>query len=118
MQNLVSLQRLKRDKTIEKVFAEGKSIFIHPIKLVYIRSVPQHDDTDSIYAGVTVSKRNFKRAVDRNRVKRLLREAMRLHAHYLPTGANLYIMSIYISKELPDFETIDRTIKRLFKKIK
>jgi ribonuclease P protein component len=111
------LQRLKSDKAIEKLFANGKSVFIHPIKLVYLQPAHLGELSPVISVGVSVSKRNFKRAIDRNRIKRLLRESIRLQEDNVPV-AHLDMMAIYIAKELPDFETIDRTIKRLFKKIK
>ena len=65
-------EKLKRQKQIQQLFAEGKSMSVFPIKLVYLQT--DHESTSKIVAGVSVSKRNFKKAVKRNRIKRLLRE--------------------------------------------
>ena len=65
-------EKLKKSKLIEQLFAQGKSLTIFPIKLIYLEI--NHNSPYKIQAGVTVSKRNFRKAVDRNRIKRLLRE--------------------------------------------
>ena len=69
--------RLKSQKLIEKLFLEGKSVSSFPLKLIYLKT--QVSGAHVIKAGVSVSKRNFKKAVDRNRIKRLLRECYRLN---------------------------------------
>ena len=68
-------EKLKSRKLIGKLFEEGKSVKKFPIRLVYL----QIDQTSKypIQAGFSVPKRNFKKAPDRNRIKRLLREAYR-----------------------------------------
>ena len=75
-------------------------------------------------AGVGVSNRHFKKAVDRNRIKRLLREAYRLQKHILQEHLkqhqnSLTVFFLYQGKELPQyediFEKIGTTIKRLIK---
>ncbi|WP_317045208.1 ribonuclease P protein component [Formosa algae] len=70
-------EKLKSKITIEKLFTEGKSVSAYPLRLVYLKT--SFEDNVTIKAGVSVSKRNFKLAVDRNRIKRLLREAYRLN---------------------------------------
>ena len=69
-------EKLKSRKLIERLFEEGKSVKKYPIRLVYL----QTDHTSDLPAqvGFSVPKRHFKRAVDRNRIKRLLREAYRI----------------------------------------
>ena len=68
-------EKLKSRKLIEKLFAEGNSVKKFPIRLVYLQTT--HTSSFPVQAGFSVPKRNFKRAVDRNRIKRLLREAYR-----------------------------------------
>ena len=69
-------ERLKSRKQIDNLFAEGKSFAVFPIRVTY--SFMPTDGDALVQIGVTVSKRNFKKAVDRNRIKRLFREAYRL----------------------------------------
>jgi ribonuclease P protein component len=68
-------EKLKSRKSIEELFAQGRSFPAYPLRVVY-RFLPA--EQGSIQAGVSVSKRYFKKAVDRNRLKRLMREAYRL----------------------------------------
>ena len=70
-------EKLKSQKRIEQLFSEGKSVNAYPLRMVYLKS--DFNGNTTFKTGVTVSKRNFKKAVDRNRIKRLLREAYRLN---------------------------------------
>ena len=71
-----SKEKLKNKERITQLFEEGKVLKAYPLKLIYLR-VEEQDV--SIKAGVAVPKRNFKSAVKRNRIKRLMREAYRLN---------------------------------------
>lgn len=73
-------EKLKSRKTIERLFAEGKSVSKFPLRLVYVENT---SCADIIEMGVSVSKRHFKKAHDRNYYKRCLREAYRLNKHIL-----------------------------------
>ena len=74
-------EKLKSKKIIDLLFSEGKSVSKYPLRLVYI----QHDFEEDIplKIGVSVSKKYFKKAVDRNYYKRLLRECYRLNKQLL-----------------------------------
>ena len=106
-------EKLKSQKAIEQLFLEGKSVSAYPLRLVYLK------DVNETKVGVSVSKRNFKKAVDRNRIKRLLREGYRLNKNMLINNntKGYTFMILYISKEMPDFEFIDTKIKALFNKL-
>ncbi|WP_461532573.1 ribonuclease P protein component [Sinomicrobium sp.] len=111
-QNFPKSEKLKSRKLIGKLFAEGKSISKFPIRLVYI-SLSQGE---GYQVGVSVSKRNFKKAVSRNRIKRLLREAYRLNKHILEEnneGAYAFML-LYQQREMPTFEQVNRKVKQLF----
>lgn len=68
-------EKLKKKTLIAELFARGKSISVFPLKMIYLET--DHDSAYKIQAGVSVSKRNFKKAVQRNRIKRLMRESYR-----------------------------------------
>lgn len=105
--------RLKSQKLIEKLFLEGKSVTSFPLKLIYLKTEVAGDHT--IKAGVSVSKRNFKKAVDRNRLKRLLRECYRLNRdiYFNNISTSYALMILYIGRDQTDFDTINSNIKIL-----
>ena len=88
-----------------------------PLRLVYM-PIDQNNKTLS-KAGVSVSKRNFKRAVDRNRIKRLIREAYRLRKpEYLSNILTPHaFMILYIGKEMPTLQELEKKMTVLFDKI-
>ncbi|OQP67969.1 ribonuclease P protein component [Niastella populi] len=102
-------ERLKRRKIIEQLFGEGRAVAAFPIRVQYkivdeLLAVP-------LQAGFSVSSRNFKRAVDRNRIKRLMREAYRLQKAPLEQALQtkqrrLALFLIYTGKELPEYALI------------
>ena len=109
-------EKLKSQKLIEQLFAQGQSVVAHPLRMVYIKT--GFDEEIKIKAGVSVSKRHFKKAVDRNRIKRLMREAYRLQkAAYFDNISGQYaLMILYIGKEENDFKTVYSKMDVLLKK--
>jgi ribonuclease P protein component len=109
-------EKLKRKKLIEQLFEGGKGISSYPVKLIYLRTELPEDV--QIQAGVTVSKRNFKRAVQRNRIKRLLRESYRLNKHLVFNNieGNFAFLFLYIGKEMPEYEQVEASIKAVLHK--
>lgn len=106
-------EKLKSEKLIGQLFSEGKSVSAFPLRMVYLKT--DFDDEVQFKTGVSVSKRNFKNAVDRIRIKRLLREAYRLNkAYYFNNILGSYaLMILYISKDGTDFDSIDKKMKLL-----
>ncbi len=106
-------EKLKSKKLIKLLFENGKKITVFPIMLLYLKI--EHDSDYLIQAGVTVSKKNFKNAVDRNRIKRLLRETYRLNKPFLYEKLeNKYIfMFIYLGKEELKYQLLDTKMKEL-----
>ena len=106
-------EKLKSKKQIKKVFEEGFSIKSYPLLVRYIKIEGEHNK-----AGVSVSKRNFKRAVDRIRIKRQLREAYRLHKHELDTTSSSYaVMLIFIGKTQENSAKVHEKVESLLKQI-
>ncbi|AEH00854.1 ribonuclease P protein component [Lacinutrix sp. 5H-3-7-4] len=105
-------EKLKSKKEIEALFLKGKSVSAWPLRLVYLKN----EKTNKV--GVSVSKRNFKLAVDRIRIKRLLREAYRLNKTFLKDNniEGFSFMILYNNKEMPDFNLINSKVKTLFTK--
>ena len=98
------IEKLKSKKLIDKLFNEGRSINVFPLKLVYLET--GLEDSVPVKTGVSVSKRYFKNAVDRNRIKRLLRETYRLNKHELfnKITTKYAFMILYIGKTGTDFD--------------
>ncbi|GMQ31683.1 ribonuclease P protein component [Algoriphagus confluentis] len=78
-------ERLHADKQIKELFNEGSSFFLYPFKVVFLNKEKKEGEVNQIL--ISVSKKKLKKAVDRNRVKRKIREAYRLNKHKLsPVG--------------------------------
>ncbi|HEX3024706.1 MAG TPA: ribonuclease P protein component [Chitinophagaceae bacterium] len=123
MAKLFSYQRkekLKSRKLMDQLFTGGKSVSAFPVKAMF-------NETDvaidfPVKAGVGVSSRNFKKAVDRNRIKRLLREAYRLNKQPLLDFAiandkKIAVFFLFVDKTLPDFETLQNKMPVLIDKL-
>ena len=117
-------EKLKSRKRIERVFQEGKSLSLFPFKVWWL--LEQTPAASALQAGFGAGSRHFKKAVDRNRIKRLTREAYRLQKQPLlqrleEKGLYLAVFFIYIGKELPDYPTVNQkigiTLQKLIKEI-
>ncbi|MBU8891162.1 MAG: ribonuclease P protein component [Bacteroidales bacterium] len=114
-------ERLKSRKSIEYLFTNGNVINHFPLKLLFgISENKEHEYLAKI--AVSVSKRNYKRAVDRNHIKRKLREAYRknkqsLHDYLAKTNQNVYFIVIYVAKEDIQYQVIENEMKLLIEKL-
>ena len=115
-------ERLKSRKQIEQLFAEGKSFVVSPFRIYFDEKIDVRYPILNIQFGIGVSSKNFKRAVDRNRIKRLTREAWRLQKNELKqelktSGKQLNVFFIYTGKELPDFTIMKVKVGVALKKL-
>lgn len=109
-------EKLKSKKLIEQLFVQGKSISSYPIKLIYLKTALPFNA--SIQAGVTVPKKNFKSAVKRNRIKRLLRESYRLNKAIVFNNSEgtFAFLFLYLGKEIPSYEIVETHMKEVLEK--
>lgn len=103
-------ERLSREKLIQELFDKGSSFYLFPFKVFVMPNPDQSCPFHQVM--ISVSKRNFKRAVDRNLLKRRIREAYRLNKTLLPVQNKLLIAYIYSVKDiLPSGQIHERLIK-------
>ena len=109
-------ERLKSKKQIEKLFSDGKSVTSFPLKLFYI---PVEDTEVQFKVAVSVPKRNFKKAVDRNRIKRLMREAYRLNKQVIFNNieGNFALLILYLGKDLPQYRHVEKSLIGVLRKL-
>jgi ribonuclease P protein component len=107
--------RLRGQKKIQELFKTGSSFYFDAFRVVVLRSASQQGKHEVIF---TVSKRNFKKAVLRNRIKRLLKEAYRLNQEKIGSLPKLQIAYIYTSNELPDFKQVEVKLLESFERLK
>lgn len=106
-------EKLKSKKQLDRLFKSGKSFTIFPVKVFFVFT----DEQDNIIkTGVGVSSRHFKKAVHRNRIKRLLREAYRteklpLHASLNKTGKKLAVFLLFIDKAMPEYALLKQKMQ-------
>jgi len=109
-------ERLKSKTTIGLLFSEGKSVSKYPLRLVY--RLEEANQEEKIKIGVSVSKKYFKKAVDRNYFKRVLRETYRLNKHLLLENLeqSYSIMFFYQTKDRLSCQEINTKTVQLFEK--
>ena len=110
-------ERLKSKKAIEALFTKGKTLSQFPLRVMYVFETVQNEQDAIVQAGVTASKKHFKKAVDRNRIKRLLRECYRLQKLQLietvkqkKLKAHLFFM--FVDKILPEFNAVKEAMNK------
>jgi ribonuclease P protein component len=113
-------EKLKSRKQIELLFAQGKSISSFPVKVFYLRV--EHTPEHPVQVGVGVSARNFKKAVDRNTIKRRMREAYRLHKlplhdHLITNQKSVAVFILWIDKQLPTTEVLQDLMPGVLEKL-
>lgn len=116
-------ERLKSRKQIAKVFAEGQSLKAYPLRPCYLVEPYDPATHDAhVQMSASASKRFFKTAVDRNRIKRVIRECYRLEkaaliSHCQEQGLYLSIMFLYIGRDMPSSVKTSKSMRKALNKL-
>ncbi len=110
--------RIKSQKLIQEIFKDGKSVTIFPLRGVYL----PENKTNTLQVAVSVSKARHKKATDRNRVKRLMRESWRLQKHVLENALlqnekRLSVFITFLDKEMPEYDAVFKATGKLIDKL-
>lgn len=116
-------EKLCSTKSIESLFAKGDSFIAYPLRVVYQLRDESVEDNQYASVLISVSKKKFKRAVKRNRVKRMIREAYRLNKSlYLDwlkvNNKHMDIAFLYLKSELPTYTEIEKSIQKAIAMLK
>jgi len=109
-------EKLKSRKLFDQLFEEGRSIKVQNVKLFFLETKLSEDVRFQV--GVTVPKKNFKGAVKRNRIKRLLRESYRTNKPQLFNNSqgNFAFLFLYLGKQMPDYHSVENSVQQLLQK--
>ena len=112
-------EHLCLEKEIDRLFSSGERFLSFPLQVVYLSS---ENGVGAVSALFSVSKKRFKRAVHRNRVKRLMRECFRLNKAPLyellkEKNVSLNVAFVFIDKELPDYKLVEKGMLKTMDKL-
>lgn len=113
-------ERLCSQKILGELFTSGESFLVYPLKVVFLKT--DNSQPTPVQASFAVSKRNFKRAVKRNLLKRRMREAYRLNkpSFYDELAAkelHIGVMFVFVGKDLIEFAIIEKAMISALKKV-
>ena len=112
-------EKLKSRKQLEQLFTAGKTIVIFPLKIFFQKAEEQES---ILRTGVGVSKKIFRKAVARNKIKRLLREAYRTEKpvllNYLKQNKKpIALFFLYIDKNMPEYNLLKQKMQQAIEKL-
>ncbi len=113
-------ERLKSRKTISLLFQKGRTIRKHPLRIRWV--CIDHDGEYPVQATFSIPKRLVPKAVNRNKIKRKIKEAYRLNKHLLYNALDgnenkFAIIFIYQEKTIPDYHDIEELINDMIPEI-
>lgn len=120
MFTLKKQERLRSKLSIQKLFKSGHHFNIYPLKIIWIFSEKKR--TFPVQVLISVPKNNFKKAVDRNYIKRIIKESYRQNKHILYdklifSEKNLNFAIIYLSKEIIKYHDLEKKIIRMLNRL-
>ncbi len=107
-------ERVTGEKRVEALFSQGDSFMAYPFRVVFLETTPYQTEPFSVL--ISIPKKRLRSAVDRNRMKRLTREAYRLNKHLLLKGiltdekTHIDMAFIYVKDSLSDFSTVQKGV--------
>jgi ribonuclease P protein component len=114
-------ERLCGQTAVEGLFDKGNTISAYPFKMLYILHTKPEDYPVRVL--ITIPRKKFKKATDRNRIRRKIKEAYRLNKYmlldtFIPSGLKIYLGIVYIGKESnPSFLALKRDLIRSFTRL-
>ena len=116
-------ERLRLQKDMDRLFVAGQSFISYPLRIVYLPKDANPASDSAISMLVSVSKKRIKHAVERNRIKRLVRESFRLNKNETVTllrqnGKQFDIAYIYICNSARNFTVIEKAVLKAFEIIR
>lgn len=117
-QTLGKRERLHGKSQISRLFTKGNTFYIYPFKVIYLTETSDEPERPKIL--ISVSKKNLKKAVDRNKVKRLVREAYRTNKALLfeESRSSLLFGLIYTAKTILSYTEIEKKIILILHRLK
>ena len=98
---------------IDGLFSKGKSFVVYPFRVVYLSVSKENEGNSPVSVLMSVSKKKFKSAVKRNRIKRLMKEAYRINKHIVyqtltHPEKRIIVAFIYLDNEIKDYSFTER----------
>ncbi|GAP45219.1 ribonuclease P [Lentimicrobium saccharophilum] len=118
MQTFRKNERLCSATEIDRLFREGKTLFRHPLKLIWLPAAWEGPPVVKVI--ISVPKRNFRHAVSRNRIRRMIRECYRKNKWILSEGLGdqkCTLGLVFSGKEIPQYIKLEPIIIQLFRRL-
>lgn len=120
MQTFSKAERLTSKILFERLVKNGNFFTVFPFKAIWLEQ--KEDSTFPVQLAISVSKKRFKKAIDRNRIKRLTREAYRRHKQNLYEAfegkKKIILLLVFISSEIPEYKEVEDKIKLIIQRLK